>query len=324
MVKGHSLLQSEAWQKLQTAIGEETFFESKKDYQFLAIKKSVPGGSYLYVPYGPYFESKEGAKSAREALEALAESQGAYFIRIEPQDAESASEWLKSCIKSKDLNPAETWRLDLTASEDEILKNFSHTNRNLYRNYMKKGVEIKTSKNSDDLDAIINMQKELAKIKKVDTFSKDYLTAELEQPFAILYTAVYHLADDKGESKREKPQDGTTLAASLFFDYDGVRYYMQSAADERFKYYPATPALLSTAIFDAKTKGLKYFDFWGIAPEGASHDHPWYGFTEFKKSFGGFEVKYAGTYDYVLDQKKYKKYQLLRKINRIKRKIFNR
>ena len=154
MTEGYPLLQTEAWQKLQTTIGEETFFESKKDYQFLAIKKAVPGGSYLYVPYGPCFKSKEGAKSAREALEALAESQGAYFIRIEPQDAESASEWLRSCIKSKDLNPAETWRLDLTASEDEILKNFSFNNRNRYRNHRKKGVEIKTSKNSDDLDAL--------------------------------------------------------------------------------------------------------------------------------------------------------------------------
>ena len=118
-------------------MAKRPFFEAKKDYQFLAIKKSVPGGSYLYIPYGPYFESKEGAKSAREALEALAESQGAYFIRIEPQDAENASEWLKSCIKSKDLNPAETWRLDLSVDKDEILKNFSHTNRNLYRNYKK-------------------------------------------------------------------------------------------------------------------------------------------------------------------------------------------
>jgi putative femAB family protein len=96
---------------------------------------------------------------------------------------------------------------------------------------------------------------------------------------------------------------------------------MQSAANLDFKHLPATVALLSHAIFTAKEDGLKTLDFWGIAPENADASHPWYGFTEFKKSFGGYEKIYAGTFDYLIDPRKYHLYSLLRKINRIKRKI---
>ena len=96
---------------------------------------------------------------------------------------------------------------------------------------------------------------------------------------------------------------------------------MQSAANLDFKHLPATVALLSHAIFTAKEDGLKTLDFWGIAPEDADASHPWYGFTEFKKSFGGYEKIYAGTFDYLINSRKYHLYSLLRKINRIKRKI---
>ena len=96
---------------------------------------------------------------------------------------------------------------------------------------------------------------------------------------------------------------------------------MQSAADMDYKRLPATIALLVEAIFDAKENGIKYFDFWGIAPDDAPKSHPWYGFTKFKKSFGGQPVHFAGTYDIVENPAKYHLYQLTRKINRIRRRI---
>ena len=90
---------------------------------------------------------------------------------------------------------------------------------------------------------------------------------------------------------------------------------MQSAANNSYKNLPSTVAVLTSAIFDAKEKGIKYFDFWGIAPDDAPSDHPWAGFTKFKKSFGGEAVHYAGTYDIILKPAKYKLYQFIRKIH---------
>ena len=99
---------------------------------------------------------------------------------------------------------------------------------------------------------------------------------------------------------------------------------MQSAADSAYKKLPGTVALLSTSIFDANDAGLTSFDFWGIAPDNSPKDHPWAGFTAFKKSFGGFEKNYSGTLDLPLNRPKYLLYKMLRKLNRLKRKFLTK
>jgi lipid II:glycine glycyltransferase (peptidoglycan interpeptide bridge formation enzyme) len=54
-------------------------------------------------------------------------------------------------------------------------------------------------------------------------------------------------------------------------------------------------------ILDARAAGARRFDFWGISPAGhatsAAAPHPWDGFSQFKRSFGGEAVERAGTWD---------------------------
>lgn len=375
------LLQSKDWQKLQNDLGETTFFEETSKFKFLAIKKKIPFGYYLYLPYGPYLNpsaTSEDAKACFKKLISLAKKESAIFIRIEPQkftnnspiQMDNLSENQKKVNvaqyfnlnqkllrKTKDLNPAETWCLDLTSSVPEILTNFSQGTRTRHNNYKKKGLTVEVTKNPEDIRYLVSLQHKLAKERHIASFSEQYLKTELSQPFASLYLVRYqnpsttlptsaknaqvkntpektNLTSSTGaknalvetpskdiKSTKPTPKDGEIIAASLFFDYQGTRFYMQSAANLDFKHLPATVALLSHAIFTAKEDGLKTLDFWGIAPEDADASHPWYGFTEFKKSFGGYEKIYAGTFDYLIDPRKYHLYSLLRKINRIKRKI---
>lgn len=388
------LLQSKDWQKLQNDLGETTFFEETSKFKFLAIKKKIPFGYYLYLPYGPYLNpaaTPEDAKACFKKLMSLAKKESAIFIRIEPQKFTNSSPVQmdnlsenqkklnvaqyfnlnqKLLKKTKDLNPAETWCLDLTSSVPEILTNFSQGTRTRHNNYKKKGLTVEVTKNPEDIKYLVSLQHKLAKERHIASFSEQYLKTELSQPFASLYLVRYqtpsatlptyaknaqvkntpektilasststklektNLTSSTGaknaqvetpskdtKSTKPTPKDGEIIAASLFFDYQGTRFYMQSAANLDFKHLPATVALLSHAIFTAKEDGLKTLDFWGIAPEDADASHPWYGFTEFKKSFGGSEKIYAGTFDYLIDPQKYHLYSLLRKINRIKRKI---
>ena len=355
------LLQSKDWQKLQNDLGETTFFEETSKFKFLAIKKKIPFGYYLYLPYGPYLNpdaTPEDAKACFKKIISLAKKESAIFIRIEPQkftnnspiQMNNLSENQKKLNvaqyfnlnqkllkKTKDLNPAETWCLDLTSSVPEILTNFSQGTRTRHNNYKKKGLTVEVTKNPEDIRYLVRLQHKLAKERHIASFPEQYLKTELSQPFASLYLVRYQtpsatlptnaknaLVETPSKdlkSTKPTPEDGEIIAASLFFDYQGTRFYMQSAANLDFKHLPATVALLSHAIFTAKEDGLKTLDFWGIAPEDADASHPWYGFTEFKKSFGGYEKIYAGTFDYLINSRKYHLYSLLRKINRIKRKI---
>jgi lipid II:glycine glycyltransferase (peptidoglycan interpeptide bridge formation enzyme) len=104
------------------------------------------------------------------------------------------------------------------------------------------------------------------------------------------------------------------------FDNITTRHYIQAAQDKEYTKLAAPSIVVCQMLIDAHEKGLKYFDFWGIAPENAPKNHPWKGFTKFKQSFGGEPVTYAGTYDIVLSPVKYHIYQFLRKINRLIRK----
>ena len=305
------ITQSIEWQKLQDDLKENNFFEKTADYQYLAILKSTPVGNYLYLPYGPVYTNKTGFKKALKSLTDLAEKHKAIFIRIEPQDPDFTSYAPKIAKKSKDLNPKETWVLDLAGKDEDLKQKLPSRLLRYYKSADKNGISIETSNNPDDISYLLDLQKALADKKGISTFSENYLKTELKQPFATLYLAKY---------KNPETNKTEVVAAGLVFDDKTTRYNLQGAQSEQGRKLHATGILTIQLILDAKTKKLKTFDFWGIAPENAAKDHPWAGFTAFKKTFAGKEVDYAGTYDMILRPAKYKAYQLFRKVNRLIRK----
>ena len=302
------ITQSREWEQLQHDLKEPCFYRETKGYQYLAIKKQIPGGCYLYLPYGPVAETKEAFKDVLKDLENLAREQNAIFIRIEPRNPDFAKLFPEKTQKSHDLNPKETWILDLTGTDEEYKGRLPSRLLRYYRNREKNGIKIETSKNPADIKHLLDLQKALAKEKNISTFSEEYLKTELEQSFATLYLVKYQNPD----SSREE-----IVAAGLVFDHDKTRYNLQGAQSDQGRKLHATGILTIQLIEDAREKGLKNFDFWGIAPEGAPKDHPWAGFTNFKKTFGGYERDFAGTYDIIIKPTKYKTYQLLRKVRRL-------
>ena len=305
------ITQSKAWQKLQEDLGETSFLKQEIEYCYLAILKKTPVGNYLYLPYGPVAEDKKSFKLALKSLQDLAKEHQAIFIRIEPQNPNFISAFPKKTKKTKDLNPKETWTLDLTGKDDDLRQRLPSRLLRYYKSASNKGIIIETSKNPADIHFLLDLQKALADKKGISTFSEKYLKTELEQPFSTLYLVKYQ---DPETKKTE------IIAAGLVFDDKITRYNLQGAQNEQGRKLHATGILTTQLILDAKAKKLKTFDFWGIAPENAPKNHPWAGFTNFKKTFAGKEVDYAGTYDVILKPVKYKLYQLFRKLNRFIRK----
>ena len=201
------------------------------------------------------------------------------------------------------------------------------------------GLKIETSHNPEDIKYLLDLQRALASKKGINTFSENYLKTELAQPFATLYLVRYEAegtetnATSSAEHKdlvraARSVSEGhvasvpaPVVAAGLVFDDDHTRYNLQGAQSEQGRKLHATGILTIQLIKDAKAKNLKYFDFWGIAPDDAPANHPWKGFTNFKKTFAGREVKYAGTQDIILKPFKYHIYRLTRNVNRLLRRI---
>lgn len=299
------ITQSSEWHKLQKELGEESILVEKEGYQYLAIIKPTPVGNYLYCPYGPVAEDKTSFKNALGSLNDLAKDKSAIFIRVEPYDEAFKNNLPDSAKKSTDLNPKETWILDLTGNDEEFKLRLPSRLLRYHKSAAKKGIIIEKSTNPDDIKYLLKLQQALANEKGISTFSENYLKTELKQPFASLYLVKY---------------EGSIIAAGLVFDDETTRYNLQGAQSDTGRKLHATGILTIQLILDAREKKLKSFDFWGIAPDDAPDDHPWKGFTAFKKTFNGTEVKHAGTYDIVLSPFKYHLYQIIRKVNRFIRK----
>ncbi len=299
-------LQTEAWAEFQKSQKHEVFYVEKENYQYLAILDKTPLGNYLFLPYGPSIRAKKYLKNAISDLKRLASSKNAFFIRIEPLLPLSATEIKNlNLIKTKDIEPKFTQIIDLTVSEDEIKQNFQKEKFRHWRNKEKNNLSVKSTKNPEKIDILYNFYAATAKNNNFAPHDKKYLADQLKHDFATLYYVEY---------------DKKPIAASIVYDDKNTRYYAHAAADYEHRKLYANTILVIQMILDAKKSGKKSFDLWGITPSNDPND-PWYGFTRFKKSFGGTQVEFAGTFDLPLNRQKYQLYKILRKINRAKRKI---
>jgi lipid II:glycine glycyltransferase (peptidoglycan interpeptide bridge formation enzyme) len=93
-------------------------------------------------------------------------------------------------------------------------------------------------------------------------------------------------------------------AVALVYDGQETRYYAQVGYDPSDKQIRVSAPLMSYMIIDAKRAGLKFFDLYGISADDEITDEKT-GFSEFKKSFGGEVVTYAGAWEIPVTLKYY-------------------
>lgn len=299
-------LQSREWEEFQKAEGFEIFREKGKNFEFMAILKPTSLGNYLFLPYGPTLKDKKSLKSAIFAIKKLAKEKNCIFARIEPTIPFSAAEMKKfGAKKSHHIDPEHTWVLDLPKTDEEIYQIIGKNKARAHRNHKIKEISLRTSKNPEDMKIFFKFYESVAEKDNFQTNERKYLENQLKFDFATLYIAEFQ---------------GKPIGATIIYTGKDACYYAYAGADYEFRKKEAGAILLTQMLMDARAAGKKIFDFWGITTSENPKD-PWYGFTKFKKSFGGRQVDYAGTYDIPINRKKYAIYSLLRPINKMKRKI---
>ncbi len=88
------------------------------------------------------------------------------------------------------------------------------------------------------------------------------------------------------------------IAAGIFTYYKNMVIYHHSGSMP--VKLPSMYAIIWHVIKDAKKRGFKVLDLWGVAPKDAKN-HPWYNLSIFKRGFGGREVKMMHAYDLVIN-----------------------
>lgn len=301
-------LQTPAWAEVQASLGRTVHQQSGPGWSFLAVEEKNPAGKVLYAPYGPVASSVEAFDAALAALVATARSCGAVFVRIEPVSSglelPAAAELRRRGLQPAPVNqqPELSWIVDLEGDFKDVLAAMKPVNRNLYRNIHKKGVTFRTSKDPDDISILLEFLHMTARRNGFKPQSDEYLT-QVAASLMPAGAATLFIAELNGEP----------IAAAFAYDSADTRTYAHAALDDTHRKLSAGIPLLVTLMADAKDRGLKHVDLWGVAPADQPN-HKWAGFTAFKKSFGGREVAYPGTWDLPVQKLRYNAYQLARKL----------
>lgn len=190
--------------------------------------------------------------------------------------------------------------IDLTRSEEDILKQMKPKGRYNIRVAKKHGVVVK---DSDDIDAFHTLVKETSVRDKFTALSKEkYLSFLKHIPKAFLLLAY--------EPEKNEPIAGLL---GVIWNKVGIYYYGASSYAHRANMAPY--ALQWKSMQFCKDRGCKTYDLLGVAPPDAPADHPWSGITNFKEKFGGALVTYPPEQEIVLKP-------MMKKLLNLKRKLW--
>ena len=297
-----SILQSRIWAQVQESMGRKAHFEWSNHWSWVGFERKSRGIKYLFVPYGPTATVK--GKEALKSVVDYARKHSYDFIRIEPIGDFGPHE-IKSvgAIKIAEVEPEHTQIIDLNKTEEELRSDLNSGHRNRINGAQKRGIEVAITKSPEDFESFLKMLRDTARRAKVTFFPDSY------------YKQIYDVMEPNGTAKLYMAKvDGEPIAAALFYDYNGMRYYSHSGAfQELNRKYNATVYLLWRAMLDAKSAGINAIDLWGVAPTD-DPKHKWAGISAFKRGYGGETVGFLGTYDIPIKKSKYKIYSMLQKV----------
>lgn len=317
----NNFLQSYNWGKFNQEIGKEIFrlgiYEGGELIGIaLVIKQITRLGTYLYLPRGPIVKNftAELLQALTSHLLVLAKEQNCIFIKIEPSREErTENQQLFSKLgfqRAVTFTQVEdAWLVDLSKSEEELLSNMRKTTRYLVRNEPKQGVSVEISESYIDAEAFVEMLYSTSARKNFVNHPKEYYLKQ----FQIL-------AKDNEMRIFKAIKNEQVQAMALVSFYGEMASYLHGASAVT-EGQSVGYSLQWEAIKEAKKRGMKYYNFWGVVKDKNFYPgHPWYGFSLFKRGFGGHKFTYLRAQDLVLSPKYYL-YRNLEKLRRAKNRL---
>jgi lipid II:glycine glycyltransferase (peptidoglycan interpeptide bridge formation enzyme) len=290
-------VQSPSYAEFNTATGDDSFILGLYDNDKLiggsvVITIHAKRGNFFYLPYGPILDYSQKAHLNKftQDLKKLAKDKNLDFIRISPFIDETKENY--SSVKKAGYHKAPmhmiaetTWMLKLDKDPEKLLKEMRQNHRNLIRRADRDGVTVESSTNLGDIKEMHNLLEETAKRHNFHAFPLSYLEEE------------FKAFNKHGQVKIYKAfHQGDLLAMAVMYFYKNSAIYRHGASNMLRPKVPSSYAIQWQAIQDAQKAGCQYYNFWGIAPEGAKK-HPFKGITRFKQGFGGFQKDLLPAHD---------------------------
>ncbi|HVF69965.1 MAG TPA: peptidoglycan bridge formation glycyltransferase FemA/FemB family protein [Xanthomonadales bacterium] len=252
-------------------------------------------------------------------LEKIGKEENCVFIQLEPNVVRSKNQE----VRIKDLVPAArplftkfTFVLDLTQSEEELLKNMHSKARYNIKVAQKNGVEVTEDNSEKSFKEYLRLTEETTKRQKFYAHTKDY------------HIKMWEALQDQRSKIKDQRLDKNKLTAHLLtakyknkiltswilFVFKDTLYYPYGASSSENREVMASNLVMFEAIRFGKKLGLKKFDMWGAMGPNPDKKDPWYGFHNFKEKYAPAHVEFIGSYDLIINPVLYNFYKVADKM----------
>ncbi len=318
-----SFLQSFEWGEFNKDIlGNEiqrwTVDDGTLKIAFMLIKKNLPGGRfYYYCPRGLIWQKEfrdERVNYYGKIIKKIKTELGdGVFMRTCPPTEFKGYMYgfmkrfgfRKPKILVHTKEPGKTLVLDLTKSEEELLKEMHQKTRYNIRLAEKKGVKAREMRDEKDIDIFCKLSEETAKRDKIHIYDRDH------------YMKLIKYFREKSTNMKVKLYisefENKPLASAIMVYFGDTATYLHGASSNEHRNLMPNHLIQWQMIKDAKKRGMKLYDFWGVSEKNPQ----WAGITRFKKGFGGRMITFMGTWDYILDKKWYRLFRIMRLFKKI-------
>lgn len=318
-------LQSYEWGEFREKTGVKVirrgFFDGEKLVSgFQLTIHNIPRTPWTigYLPKG-----EMPTKELIAELKKIGKEENCIFIQLEPnREIESGKLKMENAYNPRNyqfstlnLHPAAhplftkyTFILDLTQSEEELLKNMHQKARYNIKVAQKHGVEIVEDNSDDAFAAYLKLTKETTTRQKFYAHTEKYHQTQWEslphtkkenQLSSHLFVAKYQ---------------GKILTAWILFVFKDTLFYPYGASSSLNREVMASNLMMWEAIKFGGKLGLKKFDMWGALGPNPDKTDPWYGFHSFKQRYGPEHVEFVGSYDLVINSLLYEGYKIANKL----------
>lgn len=265
------------------------------------IRETAPGEAYFFIPDGPTLSADPAIAQAQfqGLLSYLDQMQQQHqsivtHVRMEPRWTEPPEFIDPAVFVDGWLEPRHTIYVDLTVSEEEMLARMKYKGRYNVRKAIRNDIKIIQDNTQRGFSDLVDLYKRTLSRKGVDSLDANYLSALFE---------TFHANDQASLFFAE--HQGRRIVGGLIIYFGKRATYFFTGSDIAHSKLKA-PYLMTWEIMrDAKRRGHKHYDLYGIAPPGEK-DHPYTNFTQFKTMFGGDEVHMIPTMDFIYDQRAYR------------------
>lgn len=267
---------------------------------YAGVVEEAKRGRYLAIAGGPILDWNN--KSLVDQIFADIKQEGkrhrCVFVRLRPQlelSEESLNLMQAHGFKKAPMYLSVEYAgiLDLAQSEEEILAHASQGFRRKLRKAEKNNLTVETSQNPAVMHDFCKLEQLHAARQGYIPFTNSFLTKQFTA-FAKHNEVVMYIGK----------KDGQILAMNFMIFYGNEASYHYGVSSDLGTKYSVAPLLHLKAMAEARSRGIKRYNLWGIVGENET-SHRFYGVSEFKRSFGCSELKYTPAHDFVISPVKY-------------------